>query len=168
MLTRALVLWLLSEGPRHGYDIKRILGDASLGFWFALEDAAIYSCLRTLVKHGYARVAGTGREGKRPPKTTYAITREGREHLRDLLRRAWVELPSAAEPIHLALAAESELPAHEIADLRRERGRRLRARLSGLDDKAERAAPAREMATRLRALAEAELRWLRPRGAKRK
>ena len=53
MLTRLLVLWLLSEGRLHGYQIKKILDDDTLRFWFPDEFGSIYSVLRTLERHGY-------------------------------------------------------------------------------------------------------------------
>jgi DNA-binding PadR family transcriptional regulator len=160
MLTRMLVLWLLSEGPLHGYRIRSILGDDTLGFWFPLEDASIYSCLRTLVKRGYARVLGKERAGRRPPRTRYAVTPQGRDHLRELLRRAWVELPATAEPVALALAATSELERGEVAELLAARESALRERLRALPA-VRRRAPAGEMAERLAALTRAEIRWLK-------
>jgi ADP-ribose pyrophosphatase YjhB (NUDIX family) len=99
------------------------------------------------------------REGRRPTRTRYAITRKGRRHLEDLLRRAWRELPSPAEPIQLALAARPELPDEEVEQLLDERREALRARLAALDD-LRRAAPAEEMVNRQRALTLGELAWL--------
>lgn len=159
MLTRLLVLWLLSEGPLHGYRIKKILDDETLRFWFPVEYGSIYSVLRTLASRGYVGPLGVEREGLRPARTRYAITPDGREHLQDLLRQAWRELPSPADPFQLALAARSELPEDEITELLAERRQLLDARLVYLDE-LERSAPAPEMAERQRALTSSELRWL--------
>jgi DNA-binding PadR family transcriptional regulator len=155
-----LILWLLSEQPVHGYRISRILKDDFFGYWFPLEDTSIYSCLRTLVKHGYARVVATEQEGRRPERTRYAVTAKGRAHLRDLLRRAWRELPAPAEPIHLALAALPELPEAELAMLRAERRAALDRRLADLR-RGRRAAPCPDMVDRLATLTRAELAWLK-------
>ncbi len=160
MLTRALILWLLSEQPLHGYRISRILADDFFGFWFPLEDASIYSCLRTLVKHGFARVVATEQEGRRPERTRYAITRKGRAHLRDLLRKAWAELPSPSEPVHLALAAVPELPPDELRRLHAARRDALEVRLRDLK-RMSRAAPCPGIVTRLVALTRAELLWMK-------
>jgi DNA-binding PadR family transcriptional regulator len=159
MLTRLLILWLLSEGPLHGYRIKKILDDETLRFWFPVEYGSIYAVLRTLERHGYVKPLAVEREGQRPARTRYEITREGREHLRDLLRTAWRELPSPAEPFQLALAARSELPVEEVEELLAERRDALRERLVHLDDLA-RSAPAPEMAERRRALTQTELTWV--------
>ncbi len=159
MLTRLLILWLLSEQPLHGYRIKRILDDEGLRFWFPLEYGSIYAVLRTLVKDGYVRKVAVEREGQRPQRTRYAITKDGRRHLAALLERAWLELPPPGEPIALALAARSDLEdERRVPELLTRRVDALRARLAELD-RLERSAPAREMVERRRALTEAELGW---------
>ncbi len=78
MTTRLLILWLLAEGPLHGYRIKTILTDRGFALWFALEDAAIYAMLRSLARQGLAEIAGTERQGARPARTLYRITPSGR------------------------------------------------------------------------------------------
>jgi DNA-binding PadR family transcriptional regulator len=159
MLTRLLVLWLLSEQSLHGYRIKKILDDEALRFWFPIEFGSIYSVLRSLVKAEYVEAVAVEREGQRPERTRYAIRREGRRHLAELLERAWRELPSPADPFVLALAARSDLDDdRQVPQLLRERVASLRERLARLDE-VERSAPAREMAERQRALTEAELEW---------
>jgi DNA-binding PadR family transcriptional regulator len=157
-LTRLLVLWLLSEGPLHGYRIKKILDDEGLRFWFPVEFGSIYAMLRSLVNGGYVTVLAVEREGQRPERTRYAVTREGREHLRELLARAWRELPSPADPFQLALAARSELSEPEVAELLRARVAALEERVSELERLA-RSAPAPEMVERQLALTTAELAW---------
>jgi|SRR5687767_6380222 DNA-binding PadR family transcriptional regulator len=154
-----LVLWLLSEGPLHGYRIKRILGDRAMRFWFPVQDASIYSVLRSLVKHGHARVVRTEREGRRPTRTRYAIERKGRRLLEDMLRRAWVTLPPVADPFQLALAAEPEVGRDEASRLLGERRAALSARLGELDER-RRSAPSALMVDRQRALVAAELAWI--------
>jgi DNA-binding PadR family transcriptional regulator len=159
MLTRLLILWLLSEGSLHGYRIKKILDDGTLRFWFPVEYGSIYAVLRTLERHGLVRALASEQEGQRPARTRYEITREGRDHLVDLLRRAWRELPSPADPVQLALAARSELPEDEVQALLAERAAALRARLEHIDA-LRRGAPAPEMAERSHALTVAELQWV--------
>jgi DNA-binding PadR family transcriptional regulator len=159
MLTRLLVLWLLSEQSLHGYRIKKILDDEALRFWFPVEYASIYAVLRSLVRGGYVESVAVEREGQRPERTTYAITREGRRHLSELLERAWQELPGVGDPLGLALAARSDLEDESrVPELLATRRDALRERLSRLDALA-RSAPAPEMVERQRALAQAELEW---------
>jgi DNA-binding PadR family transcriptional regulator len=159
MLTRLLVLWLLSEQPLHGYRIKKILDDEALRFWFPVEYASIYSVLRSLVRGGHVESVAVEREGQRPQRTRYAITPEGRRHLSELLERAWMELSAVGDPIGLALAARSDLEDEShIPELLAARRDALRERLARLHALA-RSAPAREMVDRQRALTQAELGW---------
>jgi DNA-binding PadR family transcriptional regulator len=159
VLTRLLVLWLLSEGPLHGYRIRRVLRDDSMGFWFAVEDASIYSMLRTLVREGRAREAEEEREGKRS-RRLYAITREGRAHLRDLVRRAIREPATGGDLLDAALAARSEIDEAEVPALLEARLAALRERLARLERVAA-GAPDAAMGERARLRLRAEVRWTR-------
>jgi DNA-binding PadR family transcriptional regulator len=160
MLTRLLILWLLSEQPLHGYRIKKILDEETLRFWFPVEYGSIYAVLRTLGRRGYVEPLTVEREGQRPKRTRYAITRAGREYLKELLRDAWRELPSPADALQLALAARSELSEEEVAELLGERARALEERLERLDALVA-SAPAPELVDRQRALTRTELDWTR-------
>ncbi len=159
MLTRVLVLWLLSEQPHHGYRIKKILDDEALRFWFPVEYGSIYAVLRSLVRNGYVETVAVERDGQRPERTRYAITLAGRRHLAELLERAWQELPAVGDPLALALAARSDLEDESrVPALLQARLDALRVRLERLDA-LERSAPAPEMVDRQRALTRAELEW---------
>jgi len=159
VLTRLLVLWLLSEQSLHGYRIKKILDDEALRFWFPVEYGSVYAVLRSLVRGGYVESVAVEREGQRPERTRYAITRQGRRHLSELLERAWQELPSVGDPLSLALAARSDLEDERcVPQLLATRVEALRERLTRLDSLA-RSAPAPEMVDRRRALTRAELDW---------
>ena len=90
------VLGLLQHGPRHGYDLKRLVDryfapDRPVAF------AQIYSTLARLEARGRVRVDGVERaEG--PDRRRYAITEEG---LSELDR--WLTVPLEPEP-HLQAA----------------------------------------------------------------
>ena len=160
MVTRILILWLLAEQPLHGYRIKKILSDPSLGFWFPVEDASIYSMLRTLEKEGLAREAAQERVGKRPSRVLYAITRPGRRVLRERLQEAWLVTRRGPEVINAALAAADEFEDAEVAELLRDRLAAVARRREELRGVAL-GSPSRLLARREQALLEAELRWLR-------
>lgn len=160
MLTRMLILWLLSEQPLHGYRIKRILDEASLRIWFPIEVGSIYAALASLERGGFIEEVSVEREGHRPERTRYRLRKEGREHLRELLRQAWGELPKLGDPFHMALAARSEFDEGEIAEFLAKREAALAQRLKDLERVAS-SAPAKEMAERARVMTRAELRWIR-------
>lgn len=71
------ILGLLMERARHGYELKRALGE--LGFW-KVSFGSLYPALRRLEKRGAIEAtAGTGR------RKAYAMTDEGREIFSTLL-----------------------------------------------------------------------------------
>jgi DNA-binding PadR family transcriptional regulator len=159
-MTRLLILWLLSEQPLHGYRIKRILEDDAYAFWFELEFTSIYSALRTLVKLEFVVETGLEQDGARPERMGYRITRAGREHLRELIRKAWRATPLLGDPFPMAIAGVAELPEAENKSLKTERVTLLEARLAHC--KQLRAASLDEaMVDRSVAMLTAELRWLK-------
>jgi DNA-binding PadR family transcriptional regulator len=69
-----VILELIKDTPRHGYDIIRELEEQSYGF-YKPSPGVIYPTLQMLEEMGYA--SSTEQEGKR----VYAITESGREFL---------------------------------------------------------------------------------------
>ena len=72
---RYVVLRLLEEKPRHGYEIIKAL-EERFGGAYAPSPGTVYPTLQLLEDLGYARVM-PGPEGKK----VYEITDEGRAHL---------------------------------------------------------------------------------------
>ena len=157
-MTRLLILWLLSEGPLHGYRIKKILDEPSLRFWFPLEVGSIYAVIGSLARNGYIASEAVEREGLRPERTRYRITKEGRDHFQGLLRQAWRDLPKIADPVNVALAARSELSEEEVRLLLGERAEALKAQLEEVARMAS-SAPDPEMSSRRAGLIRAEMEW---------
>lgn len=72
------VLGLLRDGPRHGYDLKKLL--ASLGF-VRVSFGSLYPALQRLEKRGLIEpLRASGR------RKAYQVTHEGRDELDRLLR----------------------------------------------------------------------------------
>jgi len=69
-----VILDLLKDKPRHGYDIIRELEELSYGF-YKPSPGVIYPTLQMLEEMGYA--SSTEQEGKR----VYSITEEGRKFM---------------------------------------------------------------------------------------
>ena len=71
------ILGLLRERPRHGYELKRALGD--LGFW-QVSFGSLYPALRRLEKQGFIEAAkGEGR------RKAYHVTEPGRIRFGEML-----------------------------------------------------------------------------------
>jgi DNA-binding PadR family transcriptional regulator len=102
--TRLLVLGVLRfMQPAHGYEIRQELLSWQLEPWTAVGTGSIYSALRTLEKDGAIRVAGAGREGNRPARTSYELTQAGQREFETLLRQAWWQVQPSTEPLVPAL-----------------------------------------------------------------
>lgn len=145
--TRLLVLGVLNEGPRHGYEINQLVTAGALEQWTDVKPGSIYHALAKLESEGLAETHAEERSGDRL-RRVYAITPEGRRTLRDLLRKALSSPPhSTRSDFALALLWHSLLDSGEARELvaassralerRREdiaAGRKAKAGLSPLAD----------------------------------
>ena len=75
MMQDLVFLGLLKEGPKHGYEIKKVLKEV-LSTFTDIDSTSIYYPLRRLEKKGLVSKR-LGRKGKRPEKFVYKITRAG-------------------------------------------------------------------------------------------
>ena len=76
-----VLLGLILEKERSGYDIISEVRSRELDRWANLSTSTIYNRLATLEKHG--NIEGRSeREGNRPERVVYSITEKGRETLR--------------------------------------------------------------------------------------
>ena len=159
LATRLLVLWLLAERPLHGYRIRKILSAPAFAFWFRIEDASVYAMLRSLVKEGLADLVREEREGKRPNRSVYKITKAGRQALRDRLEEAWRQVEGGGSAIAAALATPDEFEAPEVTALLRARHQALVARQADLEALGP-GVPSGLLARREAALLAAEANWI--------
>ncbi len=158
-MTRILILWLLGEQPLHGYRIQKILRAPELAFWFRIEDASIYSMLRTLTKHGFTEAEDERPDSGGPQRRIYGITSAGRRELRRCLEAAWQTVSSSRNPVCAALAAIDEFESGEIDALMDARKAALEGRLARIRS-VEKTAPAGLLARREAAMIDAEINWI--------
>lgn len=78
-----VILGLLKEGPKHGYEIKKSI-TRTLNTFTNLDSKSIYYPLKRLEEKGLV-VKYLGRKGKRPEKYIYKITPQGEEAFERLL-----------------------------------------------------------------------------------
>ncbi|MGH7677082.1 MAG: PadR family transcriptional regulator [Gemmatimonadaceae bacterium] len=80
--TRFVILGLLTDAPKSGYDIKREIEEITSHFWRE-SFGQIYPTLQRLCAEGLARKLRTGAGGR--GRTTYTITPAGRRMLKEWL-----------------------------------------------------------------------------------
>lgn len=115
-----LLLGLLKEGPKHGYDIKvKIQGILSL--FAGVDLKSIYYPLRVLEKKGLVakRVA---KEGRRPERLVYCLTPKGESRFNELLNKSFLNFKRPQFSLDLSLYFLNFIKPSKLR-------RRLRARL---------------------------------------
>lgn len=76
----AVVLGVLGEGAKHGYEISKRIRELS-GEVLSLGDGLIYPALHKMEKEGLVSAIWTPQEGK-PARKTYTLTTHGSEALK--------------------------------------------------------------------------------------
>ncbi len=116
-----LLLGLLKESPKHGYDIKIKIKEI-LSLFAGVDLKSIYYPLKILEKKGLV-VKRVTKAGKRPERMVYALTSEGQSHFDELLNQSFLNLKRPQFTLDLSLYFLHYMK----PDVAR---RRLRARLS--------------------------------------
>jgi DNA-binding PadR family transcriptional regulator len=83
-----VVLGLLREQPKHGYQILADIRERRLNVWAGVSPSSTYGVINRLEREGYIHESSREREGSKPERVIYEITEAGREHLADQIIRA--------------------------------------------------------------------------------
>ncbi len=162
MTTGHVLLGLLAEGERHGYELKRE-HDARFPAARPLAFGQVYATLERMRKRGWVDAA-TGVKAAGPERTPYAMTGAGREELERWLADIEPPSPFVANPLSvkvtLALLTADEALAQDY--LRRQREAHLARMREYTRQKSE---PGRSLAEVLAAdfaltHLDADLRWI--------
>ena len=101
MTQELVLLGLLEEGPKHGYEIKRLITKIIETFT-SIKTKSIYYSLRPMEKEGL-EAKRVSRAGRRPEKYIYHITKKGSGRFQELLRRSFLILERPFLNIDLSL-----------------------------------------------------------------
>ena len=166
-LSRLMILGVLAErGPMHGHQIRRIAELTNAGAWGGVTGGALYAELRKLDGEGLVEVVREEQVGRRPARTVYQVTREGRLEL-VVQRDAALEVVfGSADPLSVVLLFAAGEDASELGERLALRRRRVAGQLEGMTAERKRLTaqgvlPARAVAAFRRGelRLEAELRW---------
>ena len=97
-----VVLGLLSDNPRYGYEIKMII-DNVMSHIVDISSGSLYYGLKKLENNGFVRETGTERVGNRPERSVYEITDEGRRMLKRELPKVIFPHSRPIFPVNLGL-----------------------------------------------------------------
>jgi len=84
-----LLLGLLREGPKHGYEIKKRIKEI-LSLFAGLEIKSVYYPLRILEKKGLLEKRII-KQAKRPSRLIYSLTDKGESRFNNLLLRSFLD-----------------------------------------------------------------------------
>ncbi len=96
-----LFLGLLKNGPKHGYEIKRLLQDTLMPF-ISLDIKSIYYPLKKMEEEGLI-AKYVGREGNFPEKNIYSLTPKGEKKFDAILNESFLTIKRPYFNIDLSL-----------------------------------------------------------------
>ena len=127
------VLACLTERPMHPYEMAATMRTRGQDQSIRLNYGSLYGVVESLLKQGLVEEQEVMREGRRPERTVYRSTDDGRAEVDDwmaeLLGRAAKEFPQ----FEAGLSLMGVLRPERVVELLRERIAALQARLSELD-----------------------------------
>src|SRR5205085_11974900 len=91
MPLRYAILWCLARGIRHGYDIRRALGEMTDGLW-DINPGHVYQAFRALERDGLVTLTEIVPQHNLPDRKEYALTPAGQAALAQ-----WIGKPVPAE-----------------------------------------------------------------------
>ena len=123
-----VVLSLLAEQPRHGYDLDRVIEQRGYRQWTSLAFSSVYYLLKRLSERGLLEPD----EGSQGRRTVFRLTEAGRRELRQAAgERVLAPAPPSAGVLP-ALNAYSRLDDPELVTLLVRRAEALLGRLDEL------------------------------------
>jgi len=127
------VLAMLREEPMHPYQMRRLLKARHKDAMLALKHGSLYHAIRRLEQGGLIAVEATGRDGKRPERTTYRLTAEGERALLGSLRRMVAGPRRESSEFMAGMSFLVHLPPEEAVAQLRERVTALRTEIAALE-----------------------------------
>jgi DNA-binding PadR family transcriptional regulator len=121
---------LLEERPRHPYDIAFTMQQRHMDKHIKLSLGTLYHVVEQLQRLGWVRSTDTEREGRRPERTVYTLTDEGRLHFQARLRQLIAEPANEYSSFEAGLAFLHQLPREEAVTLLRRRAVALQEQLN--------------------------------------
>ena len=113
-VARLFVLGTLERGPAHGHEIRRLAERIDVENWSDAPVGSIYNAIRRLEAEELIEPIRSEQEGRRPPRTVYAITPSGRTELAALRDRMLHEISLGNDPFDVALWVSADVPVEDL------------------------------------------------------
>jgi len=134
-----MILGLLAErGPMHGHQIRRTAELTNAEVWGGITGGALYAELRKLDGEGLVEALREEQVGRRPARTVYQITQEGRLELVVQRDAALEVIFGSADPVSVVLLFAAGTDPAELRDRLAARRRRIAGQLETMTAERER------------------------------
>jgi DNA-binding PadR family transcriptional regulator len=138
-LSRLMILGLLADrGPMHGHQIRRTAELTNAEVWGGITGGALYAELRKLDGEGLIEAVREERVGRRPARTVYQITAEGRLELVVQREAALDVIFGSADSVSVVLLFAAGADAAELSERLANRRRRIAGQLEAMTGERER------------------------------
>jgi DNA-binding PadR family transcriptional regulator len=138
-LSRLMILGVLAErGPMHGHQIRRIAELTNAEAWGGITGGALYAELRKLDADGLVRAIRAEQVGRRPARTVYEVTDEGRLELVVQRDAAFEVVFGSADPVSVVLLFAAGADGPDLGDRLAARRRRVASQLEAMTAERER------------------------------
>jgi DNA-binding PadR family transcriptional regulator len=127
MERKLLLLGLLLEDEMYGYQLNEMI-ETHLGSSIRLTKPSAYRILHSMAEDGLITFREE-KEGNRPTRRVYKITRAGRSHFEELLKQSLSEYKLTENVNAVSLAYINELPTREVRSLLEDRQGELSRKL---------------------------------------
>ena len=136
-----MILGLLAErGPMHGHQIRRLAELTNAEVWGGITGGALYAELRKLNGDGLVQAVRAEQVGRRPARTVYEITEEGRLELVVQREAALGVVFGSADPVSVVLLFAAGADASDLGERLAARRRRIAGLLEAMAAERERLA----------------------------
>jgi DNA-binding PadR family transcriptional regulator len=96
-----ILLGLLKESPKHGYEIKRKIKEI-LSLFAGVDVKSVYYPLRILEKKGLV-LRRINKQGRRPERIVYELTKKGQSRFDELLNKSFLNFKRPQFSLDLSL-----------------------------------------------------------------
>jgi DNA-binding PadR family transcriptional regulator len=126
------VLGTLAARPMHPYEIASTMRRVGLEYSIKLNYGSLYTVVESLERRGLIIARETIQEGRRPPRTVYAISEAGRAELHEWLRQLIREPAKEYTQFAAGLCFLAQIPPDEAAQLLEMRAAQLEQQVADL------------------------------------
>jgi DNA-binding PadR family transcriptional regulator len=126
-------LHLLHERPMHPYEMKRVIGERRIDDVLNLKRGSLYHAVERLERGGLIEAVETEREGRRPERTVYQLTEQGRDEFDNALRELITDVRYEPPRFMAAVQFLHSIPANDALKLLKLRELSLESQVAGHD-----------------------------------